>query len=114
MPLRAAVLSLLACLLAPASQAQDQRGEEARRLLPLPAGEPASAENPSTPAKVALGRQLFFDARLSGNNRMSCATCHLPEKALADGLPTARGWNDKLLARNTPGLLYIGFQTSFF
>jgi cytochrome c peroxidase len=80
----------------------------------LPAGDPASAENPSTPAKVALGRQLFFDARLSGNNRMSCATCHLPEKALADGLATARGWDDKPLARNTPGLLNIGLQSSFF
>ena len=43
------------------------------------------------PRAAALGRQLFFDARLSGNGRVSCATCHIPEKDLQDGTPLAHG-----------------------
>ena len=42
------------------------------------------ADNPLTPAKVELGRQLYFDKRLSADNTVSCATCHDP----------ARGWTD--------------------
>ena len=37
---------------------------------------PVPADNPQTPAKVALGKLLFFDPRLSGNNQVSCSTCH--------------------------------------
>jgi cytochrome c peroxidase len=83
-------------------------------LAALPAKVAAPADNPSSPEKEALGRQLFFDPRLSGNNRMSCATCHLPDKGLADGLAATPGWDGKPLGRNTPGLLNVGFQTSLF
>lgn len=62
---------------------------------------------------VALGKQLFFDPRLSGDNRMSCATCHLPDKAFGDGLPRAKGHGGKMLARNTPSLLNVGFFELF-
>ena len=61
------------------------------QLPPLPNTAPAPDDNPTTPEKVALGKQLFFDPRLSGDNKMSCATCHLPEKALVDGLARAKG-----------------------
>jgi cytochrome c peroxidase len=74
----------------------------------------APAENLSTAEKVALGKQLFFDPRLSGDNQMSCATCHLPEKAFTDGLPRARGAQGRELSRNTPGLLNVGFYESYF
>lgn len=83
-------------------------------LAPLSKEAPSPADNPSTPEKIALGKQLFFDPRLSGDNTMSCATCHLPEKALADGLPTAKGHGGKSLTRNTPTLLNIGFYERFF
>ncbi|MCF6158865.1 MAG: c-type cytochrome [wastewater metagenome] len=49
------------------------------------------ADNPMTAAKVELGRKLFFDPRLSGNNWISCATCHNPALGFADGLPRFRG-----------------------
>lgn len=39
------------------------------------------ADNPQTDAKVALGRQLYFDRRLSADSTISCATCHDPEMA---------------------------------
>jgi cytochrome c peroxidase len=78
------------------------------------AAAPPSSENPTTPEKVALGRQLFFDPRLSGDNTMSCATCHLPEKGFADGLPRARGAGGKVLQRNTQSLLNAGLYTAYF
>lgn len=83
--------------------------QSAKPLVALPSKASAPKENPTTPAKVALGKQLFFDSRLSGNNTMSCASCHLPEKAFGDGLPRARGAGGKTLSRNTPTLLNVGF-----
>jgi cytochrome c peroxidase len=83
-------------------------------VTPLPEVAPSPPENPLTPEKVALGKQLFFDPRLSGNNQMSCATCHLPEKGFTDGLATARGAGEKSLARNTQTLLNVGFYNTYF
>jgi hypothetical protein len=40
---------------------------------------PVPADNPQTPAKISLGKQLYFDKRLSSNNTVSCASCHIPE-----------------------------------
>jgi cytochrome c peroxidase len=78
-------------------------------LGPLPRTAPAPEDNPTTPGKVSLGKQLFFDVRLSGDNTTSCATCHLPEKAFADGQAGAKGAGGKTLARNTPSVLNAGF-----
>ncbi len=86
----------------------------AAKLALLPAGVAAPTDNPTTDAKVALGKQLFFDPRLSGSNDMSCATCHLPEKALTDGESRARGAGGKELARNTLTLWNVGLETTFF
>jgi cytochrome c peroxidase len=52
---------------------------------------PIPADNPQTPDKVALGKLLFFDPRLSGNNMIACATCHQGAKGLSDGLPRGMG-----------------------
>lgn len=55
-------------------------------------------------AKAAQwGASLFFDARLSGNGQLSCASCHQPARAFQDGLPTAVGRLNG--QRNTPSLL---------
>ncbi|MBI1903816.1 MAG: cytochrome-c peroxidase [Planctomycetia bacterium] len=86
----------------------------AGELAPLPERVPEPKENPTTEAKVALGRQLFFDVRLSGRNDMSCATCHDPAKALADGLAKGKGFGGKTLSRNTPTLFNVAFQISLF
>lgn len=63
---------------------------------------------------AALGKLLFFDPRLSGDNKMSCATCHEPEKAFTDGLKTARGAAGKSLNRNTQSLLNLGLYSLYF
>mgnify|MGYP001587360914 CR=1 FL=1 len=68
------------------------------------------------PAEVDLGRLLFFDPRLSANKTMSCASCHNPSLAWADGLPRARGLHQQELSRNTPSLLNVhrNIQHPFF
>jgi cytochrome c peroxidase len=86
----------------------------APRLEPLPQTVPSPKDNPATPEKIALGKQLFFDPRLSGNNEMSCATCHIPEKAFGDGAARAKGRDGKTLPRNTQTVLNVGHFARFF
>jgi len=60
---------------------------------------------------AAAGRILFSDKTLSGNGQRSCATCHSPERAFTDQLPANKTFDGHgLLKRNTPTLLYSGFQ----
>jgi cytochrome c peroxidase len=88
--------------------------EPGPKLIPLPQQALAPKDNPTTPDKVFLGKQLFFDPRLSGDNKMSCGTCHLPDKAFGDGLARAQGREKKMLARNTPSLFNVGFYERYF
>lgn len=75
---------------------------------------PVPEQDPQTADKIELGKKLFFDRRLSGDGTMSCATCHDPEHAYADGLeislsyPTTRNW------RNSPTLMNVVFQKYLF
>lgn len=69
----------------------------------------------TTKEKIALGKMLFNDPILSGNNTRSCASCHYEDKAFTDGLTTAQSMDGKsVLKRNTPTLKNIAFQRSFF
>ncbi|MFI5128424.1 MAG: cytochrome-c peroxidase [Chitinophagales bacterium] len=68
-----------------------------------------------SPALVALGRKLFFETVLSGNNSRSCATCHQPEKYFTDGLTKSITMDGvSTVKRNAPTLLYSAFQYSQF
>ena len=81
--------------------------------LGLPAiAEPA--DNPSTPEKIRLGRELFFDKRFSGDGKVSCATCHDPDKAFADGKPVAEGIDGRRGNRNTPTVLDAAYNAAQF
>lgn len=62
------------------------------------------ADNPMSEAKVALGRHLFYEPRLSGNGRQSCAGCHHQDKAFTDGLARAIGSTGQLLPRSSQHL----------
>ena len=71
------------------------------------------ADNPQTDAKVALGRQLFFDPRLSADDTISCATCHEPQTAWANHNPVDVGIQGKKGTRNSGTILdaaYMDFQ----
>ncbi|MDH4274724.1 MAG: c-type cytochrome [Gammaproteobacteria bacterium] len=73
---------------------------------------PAPDNNKVTPERVALGKSLFFDPRLSGSKWISCATCHNPALAWSDGLPTAIGHGMKVLDRATPTIINTAYQRS--
>lgn len=75
---------------------------------------PIPADNPMSPAKVELGKQLFYDARLSGDGSRSCYSCHLKEKGLTDGKPTAVGAYEAQLPRSSPTLWNIGYHSAFY
>lgn len=64
--------------------------------------------------QIALGKKLFYDSILSGNNKISCASCHQPDKAFSGGVQFNTGVNNKILSRNTPALLNAVYQYSFF
>lgn len=68
---------------------------------PLPS-EMASDDNPTSEAKVALGRMLYADARLSKNHDVSCNSCHLLDKFGVDGEPTSKGHRGQRGDRNAP------------
>ncbi|WP_111309146.1 cytochrome-c peroxidase [Confluentibacter sediminis] len=74
---------------------------------------PATNKNP-TEKQIALGEKLFFDANLSANGSMACATCHIPSKGYADGMALNSDNKGHLLQRNTPTLINTVFQQSFF
>src|SRR6201988_4997424 len=72
------------------------------------------ADNQLTPERVALGRQLFFDERLSIDGSKSCYACHVCEHGLTDGLPKAIGAGNKQLPRSSPTLWNIGYHKEFY
>jgi len=65
---------------------------------------PPPKDNPLTPAKIALGRKLFFDPILSRDGSLSCASCHLPEHAFSGTTPVAVGIDGLKGRRNAPTL----------
>ncbi|THH37597.1 cytochrome-c peroxidase [Neolewinella litorea] len=67
------------------------------------------AGNPSTAAGVELGERLFFDPILSADSTVSCASCHRPERAFADGTAVSLGLGGLAGTRNTPGLTNVGY-----
>jgi cytochrome c peroxidase len=83
--------------------------------LPLPPGFPlpaVPADNPVTQQKVDLGRRLFFDAGLSENGGISCASCHDPARAYADGRSRPVGARGEALPRNAPSLVNVAYVAS--
>jgi len=95
-------------------------------------GESANAEEPSlqlpsvlqpirhpdnnlgSSAKIALGKELFFDVRLSRNDRLACATCHDPAKGFSNGERFALGADGKPGTRHVPSLINVGYSTALF
>jgi cytochrome c peroxidase len=57
------------------------------------------------PTRAALGQKLFFDARLSADGTVACATCHNPARAFTDGRPTSIGIHGRVGQRNAPTVL---------
>ena len=76
---------------------------------------PVPKDNPITPAKIDLGRKLFYDRRLSLNNTFSCAICHIPEQGFANNeMATAVGIEGRSVRRNSPSLYNVGYARLLF
>ncbi len=71
-------------------------------------------DNPITEAKVALGRTLFYDARLSKNHDVSCNTCHDLESYGVDNLPVSLGHRTQTGTRNSPTVYNAAVHVSQF
>ena len=82
----------------------------------LPRGFPTPqvpADNPMSEEKVALGRRLFFEPRLSITGRHSCASCHDPALSFTDGRPLAIGALGDALPRSAMTLVNVAYNISF-
>lgn len=72
------------------------------------------SNNPMTVEGVKLGRHLFHEKKLSGDNSMSCATCHLPENAFSDANQFSQGVTGAMGTRNSMALINLGWDQFFF
>jgi cytochrome c peroxidase len=81
----------------------------------LPPGFPTPvvpADNPMSAAKVALGRRLFYDKRLSKNGTQSCASCHQQNLAFTDGRASSLGSTGNAHPRSSMSLANVAFATT--
>jgi len=84
--------------------------EPYKLAIPLGLTEPAIPENnPMTVEKIALGKKLYFDKRLSADDTVACSNCHDPKLGFADALPTSAGIRGQFGPRNAPTVLNSAF-----
>jgi cytochrome c peroxidase len=102
------MMALAAGLAPPAAPAA-----EWPKLAPLPPV-PTPADNPTTPAKVALGKLLFWDGRLSGNGAMGCVACHRPDLGWGTGTPISFGYPGTQHWRNSQTVLNSAYYNKLF
>jgi len=86
-------------------------------VIQAPLGLPpvqAPADNPATAETIALGEKLFFSPLLSADGSLSCASCHDPRKAFADGRKVSAGVGGKLGQRNAPTVHNSAYSSTQF
>lgn len=71
-------------------------------------------DNPITPQKIALGKKLFEDKRLSKDQSKACITCHQPENAFSDVVSFSEGVEGKMGERNSTPIFNVGYHPYFF
>jgi len=90
------------------------KDDASKWLRPLDVPQPK--ENKLTPERIALGKLLYFDTRLSRDNTISCATCHSPTQGWSDQNPTSKavGFEGRVGPRNSPVILNSAYQNRQF
>ena len=91
------------------SKPQIQEGLQSSGLTEV---ENTPSYNPITDEGAALGRVLFYDKRLSLNERISCASCHKQRYAFADRRPASKGFRGRRTRRNSMGLANLAYYSS--
>jgi len=104
----AALLALAAMALNAPAHALEPYVFDLPQRFPIPK---VPDDNPMTVEGVGLGRVLFYDTRLSGNQTQSCASCHQQAHAFTDGLPVAVGSTGQFHPRNSMSLTNIAYST---
>jgi cytochrome c peroxidase len=107
--LQRAAMGLAALVVAGTASAFADYSEYRAFFEPIPAIPPIPAHNSMTPAKIELGKFLFFEPRISASGVISCATCHNPALGYTDRIPRATGHDGQIGERNTPTVLNSGF-----
>jgi cytochrome c peroxidase len=106
--------ALVACAIGP-SESRLDADNPVKPIDPPPFGMEeffaASASQPA-PARVRLGRWLFFDSRLSSDRTLSCASCHKPEVAFSETTAVATGIGNQRGRRKTPSIVNLAARTS--
>src|SRR5438477_11650110 len=72
------------------------------------------ADNTYTPEKAELGRLLYFDPRLSGDGKISCATCHAPRYGFTDGAAVSTGIKGQRGNRSAPTVINRAYSLAQF
>ncbi|MGO2358595.1 cytochrome-c peroxidase [Mesonia sp.] len=95
---------------------EDYSQETPQDWLGVPSYFPMFPENPNNPITkkgVLLGEKLFFDKRLSGNNQISCATCHQPELSFTEGsVLSTKGISGIPLLRHVPPIINLAWSNN--
>lgn len=107
---------LLSCvtLLAASALAADSVQDRASKTFKALPGQFDAKDNPITPAKVELGKLLFFETRISKNHDVSCNSCHDLAKFGVDGAPTSTGHKKQRGGRNAPTVYNAGNHVAQF
>jgi cytochrome c peroxidase len=113
--MKSLVVSCLLTLLVTTGAWGETTLKQAQSLFkPVPARPPVMAKNPATPAKLELGKMLFFDPRLSASNLISCSTCHNIGLGGVDLQETSTGHGWQKGPRNAPTVLNAVFNVAQF
>ncbi|MFT4249384.1 MAG: cytochrome c peroxidase [Pseudomonas sp.] len=96
----------------PAPQIDD--GVEWQELAPLPEHPPEPADNPGTPEKIALGKKLFEDPRLSRSGQIACASCHDRQLGWGDGRSVSFGHDRQAGTRNAMSVAMAAYAHPLF
>jgi cytochrome c peroxidase len=113
------IKAFVAALLATTAYAADPVPAELRQTAleifkALPSTTPSVADNPITPEKIALGKALFFDPRMSASGVFSCNSCHNLATGGDDNLETSIGHGWQKGPRNSPTVLNAVFNIAQF
>jgi cytochrome c peroxidase len=107
---RLALSMAAAALLVACASSDAPRSPPQSKLPPMP----HPADNPATPAKLALGKQLFADPRLSGSGTMACQGCHYRDLGWTDAKVLSRKDDGGMNTRHTPTLYNVGYQSAWY
>jgi cytochrome c peroxidase len=118
----ASVFIAMTSVITESTSAQQQKNlasEEFEKTIPIGISQDlwrqrVPSDNPMTRDKVALGRSLYFDKRLSVDGTVSCATCHDPANAFSDHSVVGTGVSTRVGMRNTPTILNAMFSEHLF